>query len=67
MADHASVARERVALVGPSGAGKSTLLKLLMRLYDVKGGAVLIDGRDIRDLPLGYLRRQIGCVQQEPF
>jgi ATP-binding cassette subfamily B protein/subfamily B ATP-binding cassette protein MsbA len=60
-------AGERVALVGPSGAGKSTLLKLLMRLYDVKGGAVLIDGQDIRDLPLAYLRAQIGFVQQEPF
>lgn len=58
---------ERVALVGPSGAGKSTLMKLLMRYYDVTGGAILIDGRDIRDLPLAYLRRQIGYVQQEPF
>lgn len=58
---------ERVALVGPSGAGKSTLLKLLMRFYDVKSGAVLIDGRDVRDMPLDYLRRQIGFVQQEPF
>ena len=60
-------AGERVALVGPSGAGKSTLLKLLMRFYDAKGGAVLIDGQDLRDLPLAYLRRQIGFVQQEPF
>lgn len=60
-------AGERVALVGPSGAGKSTLLKLLMRFYDVTDGAVLIDGRDIRDLPLAYLRNQIGFVQQEPF
>lgn len=60
-------AGERVALVGPSGAGKSTLLKLLMRFYDVKGGAVLIDGTDIREFPLTYLRRQIGIVQQEPF
>ena len=58
---------ERVALVGPSGAGKSTLLKLLMRFYDVRAGAVLIDGKDVRDLPLDYLRRQIGYVQQEPF
>jgi ATP-binding cassette subfamily B protein/subfamily B ATP-binding cassette protein MsbA len=56
-----------VALVGPSGAGKSTLLKLLMRFYDVTGGAVLIDGRDIRDMPVAYLRQQIGLVQQEPF
>lgn len=60
-------AGERVALVGPSGAGKSTMLKLLMRFYDVKEGAVLIDGIDIRHLPLAYLRQQIGFVQQEPF
>ncbi len=60
-------AGERVALVGPSGAGKSTLLKLLMRFYDVTGGAVLIDGQDIRDMPVAYLRQQIGLVQQEPF
>ncbi|MCP9448875.1 MAG: ABC transporter ATP-binding protein/permease [Nitrospira sp.] len=60
-------AGERVALVGPSGAGKSTILKLLMRLYDVKGGSIMVDGLDIRDLPVSYLRRQIGFVQQEPF
>jgi ATP-binding cassette subfamily B protein/subfamily B ATP-binding cassette protein MsbA len=60
-------AGERVALVGPSGAGKSTLLKLLMRFYDVKTGSVAIDGYDIRDLPLAFLRSQIGLVQQEPF
>lgn len=58
---------ERVALVGPSGAGKSTTLKLLMRFYDVTGGAVMIDGHDVRDLPLRFLRSQIGLVQQEPF
>ena len=60
-------AGERVAFVGPSGAGKSTLLKLLMRLYDVKGGRILADGHDVRDLPLSFLRSQIGFVQQEPF
>ena len=58
---------ERIALVGPSGAGKSTLIKLLMRFYDVKDGAVMLDGRDLRDLPLAYVREQIGLVQQEPF
>lgn len=58
---------ERVALVGMSGAGKSTLLKLLMRFYDVTDGAISIDGKDIRDLPIAYLRQQIGFVQQEPF
>lgn len=58
---------ERIALVGPSGAGKSTLLKLVMRYYDVTGGAILVDGTDIRNVPLAYLRQQIGFVQQEPF
>ncbi len=58
---------QRIALVGPSGAGKSSLLKLLMRLYDVHGGEVLVDGHDVRDLPLDFLRSQIGLVQQEPF
>lgn len=58
---------ERIALVGPSGAGKSTLLKLLMRLYDVQSGAILLDRYDLRDLPLVFLRSQIGFVQQEPF
>ena len=57
----------RIALVGPSGAGKSTLIKLLMRFYDVKDGAITLDGRDLRDLPLAYVREQIGLVQQEPF
>jgi ABC-type multidrug transport system fused ATPase/permease subunit len=60
-------AGERIALVGPSGAGKSTLVKLLMRFYDVRSGRILIDGHDIRDLPLAFLRSQIGFVQQEPF
>jgi ATP-binding cassette, subfamily B, bacterial len=60
-------AGERIALVGPSGAGKSTLIKLLMRFYDVKEGAILLDGRDVRDLHLPYLREQVGLVQQEPF
>ena len=60
-------AGERIALVGPSGAGKSTTLKLLMRFYDVTQGAVTIDGYDVRDLPLAFLRSQIGLVQQEPF
>ena len=58
---------QRIALVGPSGAGKSSLLKLLMRFYDVNAGAILIDGYDVRDLPLTFLRHHIGLVQQEPF
>ena len=60
-------AGERIALVGPSGAGKSSLIKLLLRFYDVKSGRLLIDGYDVRDLPLAFLRSQIGLVQQEPF
>ena len=60
-------AGEHIALVGPSGAGKSPLIKLLMRFYDVEDGAVTLDGRDLRDLPLAYVREQIGLVQQEPF
>jgi ATP-binding cassette subfamily B protein/subfamily B ATP-binding cassette protein MsbA len=60
-------AGERIALVGPSGAGKSTLIKLLMRFYDVTDGAILLDGKDLRDFPLAYLREQMGLVQQEPF
>jgi ABC-type multidrug transport system fused ATPase/permease subunit len=60
-------AGERVALVGPSGAGKSTTLKLLTRFYDVTGGAIAIDGKDLRAMPVAFLRSQIGLVQQEPF
>jgi subfamily B ATP-binding cassette protein MsbA len=56
-----------VALVGPSGAGKSTLVNLIPRFYDVKAGAVLIDGIDIRSVTLRSLRQQIGFVTQEPI
>jgi subfamily B ATP-binding cassette protein MsbA len=55
----------RVALVGRSGAGKSTLLNLIPRLYDVTGGAVRIDGQDIRDVTLGSLRDGVAVVGQE--
>lgn len=55
-----------VAVVGPSGAGKSTLLSLLPRLYDVTEGAVLVDGQDVRDVPLASLRDVIGVVSQDP-
>ena len=58
---------EKIALVGPSGSGKSTLIKLLMRFYDVDTGRITIDGHEIRDLKLSYLRDQIGMVAQEPF
>jgi ATP-binding cassette, subfamily B, bacterial MsbA len=54
-----------IALVGPSGAGKSTLVSLVPRLFDVTGGKVSIDGRDIRDVTLKSLRSQIGMVTQD--
>jgi ATP-binding cassette, subfamily B, bacterial len=60
-------AGERVALVGPTGAGKSTLVSLLARFYDPTSGAVRIDGRDVRELTLESLRRQISMVFQEPL
>jgi ABC-type multidrug transport system fused ATPase/permease subunit len=58
---------EKVAIVGPTGAGKSTIAKLLLRYYDVDEGQVLIDGRDVREVTLQSLRRQVGVVPQEPF
>lgn len=57
---------ERVGIVGPSGAGKTTLVNLLMRFYDVKGGAILIDGTDIRDVTQGSLRENISFIPQDP-
>jgi len=60
-------AGETVALVGPSGAGKSTLVSLIARFYDPQEGRVLIDGRDIRDLPLDELRSRIAIVFQDTF
>jgi subfamily B ATP-binding cassette protein MsbA len=54
-----------IALVGLSGAGKTTLVNLLPRFYDVTGGAILMDGVDIRDITLKSLRTQIGIVTQE--
>jgi subfamily B ATP-binding cassette protein MsbA len=54
-----------IALVGLSGAGKTTLVNLLPRFYDVTGGAILIDGVDIRDVTLASLRDQVGIVTQE--
>ncbi|MDD5482514.1 MAG: ABC transporter ATP-binding protein [Kiritimatiellae bacterium] len=58
---------ETAALVGPTGCGKSTLLLLLMRFYDVTGGRLLIDGRDVRDFDLYALRRAFGIVLQDPM
>ena len=56
-----------MALVGSSGAGKSTLCSLIPRFYDVTGGSIQIDGRDIRDIKLKSLRDHIGIVQQDVY
>jgi ATP-binding cassette subfamily B protein len=58
---------EMVGLVGPSGSGKTTLINLACRFYDITGGAILVDGHDIRDLRIEDYRRNIGLVLQEPF
>jgi ATP-binding cassette subfamily B protein len=58
---------EVVAMVGRTGSGKSTVARLLTRFYDVDGGAVRIDGYDVRDLTLASLRSRIGIVLDEPF
>jgi subfamily B ATP-binding cassette protein MsbA len=56
----------RVALVGASGGGKTTTLSLLPRFYDVQGGRILVNGREIRDVTVRSLRKTIGIVPQEP-
>ena len=58
---------EMIGLCGPSGAGKSTFVNLICRFYDVTDGQILIDGVDIRDYDVRWLRRQIGVVLQEPY
>ena len=60
-------AGETVALVGPTGSGKSTLLALVARLYDVAAGEVRVDGHDVRDVAMEWLRGGIGVVPQETF
>jgi ATP-binding cassette subfamily B multidrug efflux pump len=60
-------AGETLAIVGPTGSGKSTLLALVARLYDVQHGSVRVDGHEVRDVPLGWLRQGIGMVPQETF
>ncbi len=56
-----------VAIVGPTGAGKTTIINLIPRFYDVTGGAITIDGIDVRDVTLASLRAQIGMVLQDSF
>lgn len=60
-------AGETVALVGATGAGKSSIINLLNRFYEINKGSILIDGVNIRDYDLGYLRRNIGVVLQDVF
>ncbi|MCY7777057.1 ABC transporter ATP-binding protein [Bacillus haynesii] len=65
--DLSITAGETVAFVGPSGAGKTTISSLIPRFYDIDGGAITIDGIDIRDMTKRSLRSQIGIVQQDVF
>jgi len=58
---------EKVAIVGPTGCGKTTLINLLMRFYDVRGGAIRLDGIDLREINRRELRKQIGMVLQESW
>lgn len=60
-------AGKSIALVGPSGSGKTTICSLLPRFYDVSGGRITIDGKDVRKLTLQSLRNQIGLVQQDVY
>jgi len=65
--DLSITAGETIAFVGPSGAGKTTISSLIPRFYDIDGGAITIDGIDIRDMTKRSLRSQIGTVQQDVF
>src|SRR5881296_875290 len=58
---------ELIGLVGPSGGGKTTIVNLIARFYDVTGGAIHVDGVDLRRLETGHYRRQMGMVLQDPY
>jgi len=58
---------QMLAIVGPTGAGKTTMVNILSRFYDIQGGAILVDGRDIREYRKDDLRRQLGVVLQDVF
>lgn len=58
---------QKIAIVGPTGCGKTTLINLLMRFYDVKGGAILVDGTDVREITRHSLRSGYGMVLQETW
>jgi ATP-binding cassette subfamily B protein len=58
---------QKIAIVGPTGAGKTTMVKLLMRYYDIQGGAILVDGHDIRDFTRDGLRDKFGMVLQDSW
>ncbi len=58
-------AGEMLGIIGSTGSGKSTLVQLIPRLFDVTGGRVTLDGVDVRDMPLGELRRRIGYIPQQ--
>ena len=58
---------QKIAIVGPTGAGKTTMIKLLMRFYDVNGGAIKIDGHDVRDFNRNELREMFGMVLQDTW
>ena len=58
---------ELIGLVGPSGGGKSTVVSLIARFYDVSGGAIRVDGVNVRDLDSGHYREQLGMVLQDPY
>ncbi|TAK10873.1 MAG: ABC transporter ATP-binding protein [Anaerolineae bacterium] len=65
--DFTAEAGQMMAIVGPTGAGKTTIINLIPRFYDVTGGSITIDGKDVREVDLHSLRRQIGIVLQDTF